>query len=122
MQNDFGMYIEKSPIYIYLIDMSNYKYTEYTKAINRGIKNGEAGELKNNQAVRAYAYDKYKEMGLNTPQAQARMDLHDAGHIKARNHGGANAASNYMWENRHDNRAHGDATISKTELRRAGRL
>jgi hypothetical protein len=102
--------------------MPNNKYGEYTKAINRGIKNGDAGELRNNQAVRAYAYDKYKEMGLNTPEAQARMDRKDAGHIKARNHGGANAAANYMWEDRHDNRAHGDATIPKAEMRRAGRL
>jgi len=96
-------------------------YGEHTKAINRGIRNGDAGELKNNQAVRNYAYDKYREMGLNDQQAHAHMDRKDAGHIKARNHGGQNVASNYMWEDRHDNRAHGDVTIAKAEMKRAGR-
>jgi hypothetical protein len=97
-------------------------YGKYSIAINRGIRNGEAGELKNNQAVRDYAYNKYKEMGLNTPQAYDRMDRKDAGHIIARHCGGQNTASNYMWEDRHDNRAHGDARIPRAEMKRAGRL
>jgi hypothetical protein len=56
------------------------------KAINRGIKNGDAGRLNSNQDVRSYAYDKYREMGLSASEAQARMDQKDAGHIKAHNH------------------------------------
>lgn len=103
--------------------MPNNKYGAYSQAINRGIRDLEGkGLLKNNQAVRNYAHDKYREMGLNERQAQARMQNKDAGHIISRNHGGANTASNYMWEDRHDNRAHGDATIKKAEMRRAGRL
>ena len=96
-------------------------YGKYSIAINKGIRDGDAGKLNNNQAVREYAYNKYKEMGLNTKQAQARMDNKDAGHIIARNCGGKNTASNYMWEDRHDNRAHGDDKIQIKELKRGGR-
>jgi hypothetical protein len=49
------------------------------------------------------------------------MNNKDAGHIVARNCGGKNAASNYMWEDRHNNRAHGDAPISLAEQKKAGR-
>ena len=63
-------------------------YGEHTKAINRGIRNGDAGELKNNQAVRNYAYDKYREMGLNNQQAHAHIDRKCAGHIYGQPHGG----------------------------------
>jgi hypothetical protein len=101
--------------------MSYGKYGAYSYAINQGIKGGDAGKLNNNQAVRDYAYNKYKEMGLTTKQANARMDHKDAGHIIARNCGGQNTASNYMWEDRHDNRAHGDARIKASEMKRAGR-
>jgi hypothetical protein len=69
-----------------------------------------------------YAYNKYREMGLNAHQAQGRMDHKDAGHIIAKNCGGKNTATNYMWEDRHDNRAHGDDKIKKQELKRGGRL
>lgn len=101
--------------------MSYGKYGAHSYAINQGIKGGDAGKLNNNQAVRDYAYNKYKEMGLTTKQANARMDHKDAGHIIARNCGGQNTASNYMWEDRHDNRAHGDARIKASEMKRAGR-
>lgn len=101
--------------------MPNDKYGKYSVAINNGIRDGDAGKLPNNQAVRNYAYNKYKEMGLDTPKAQERMNRKDAGHIKARNHGGQNTAGNYMWEDRHDNRAHGDTTIRPNELKRGGR-
>lgn len=101
--------------------MSHGKYGAHSYAINQGIKGGDAGKLNNNQAVRDYAYNKYKEMGLTTKQANARMDRKDAGHIIARNCGGQNTASNYMWEDRHDNRAHGDDRIKASEMRRAGR-
>ena len=101
--------------------MSYGKYGAHSYAINQGIKGGDAGKLNNNQAVRDYAYKKYKEMGLTTKQANARMDHKDAGHIIARNCGGQNTASNYMWEDRHDNRAHGDARIKASEMKRAGR-
>jgi hypothetical protein len=96
-------------------------YGKYSIAINEGIKVGDAGKLNNNQAVRDYAYNKYKDMGLTTKQANERMDRKDAGHIIAKNCGGKNAASNYMWEDRHDNRAHGDARIKASEMKRAGR-
>lgn len=101
--------------------MSHGKYGAHSYAINQGIKGGDAGKLNNNQAVRDYAYNKYKEMGLTTKQANARMDRKDAGHIIARNCGGQNTASNYMWEDRHDNRAHGDDRIKASEMKRAGR-
>ena len=65
--------------------------------------------------------EKYKEMGLNTIQANNRGERKDAGHIVAQNCGGQNKASNYMWEDRHDNRAHGDAKIKMSEMKRAGR-
>lgn len=97
-------------------------YGKYSVNINEGIKNGDAGKLNNNQAVRDYAFQKYKEMGLTTKQANQRMEKKDAGHIISRNCGGKNAASNYMWEDRHNNRAHGDAKITKEELQRGGRL
>ena len=96
-------------------------YGKYSIAINNGIKAGDAGKLNNNQAVRNYAYNKYKDMGLNTPQANERMNNKDAGHIIARNCGGKNTASNYMWEDRHNNRAHGDAQINLAEQKKAGR-
>lgn len=96
-------------------------YGQYSIAINHGIRDGDAGRLNNNQAVRDYAYNKYKEMGLNSREAHERMDHKDAGHIIARNCGGKNTASNYMWEDRHDNRAHGDAKIPMSEMRKAGR-
>tara|TARA_B110000285_G_C14901097_1_gene503311 strand:+ start:272 stop:571 length:300 start_codon:yes stop_codon:yes gene_type:complete len=96
-------------------------YGLHSIAINQCIKNGDAGNLINNQAVRKYAYDQYKDRGLNTPQANARMDRKDAGHIIAKNCGGQNKASNYMWEDRHDNRAHGDAKIKRSEQIKGGR-
>jgi hypothetical protein len=96
-------------------------YGKCSIAINRGIRNGDAGILNNNQAVRDYAYNTYREMGLTSRQANAHMDRKDAGHIIARNCGGQNTASNYMWEDRHDNRAHGDARIKMSEMKRAGR-
>lgn len=95
-------------------------YGKYSIAINRAIAH-ERPELHSNQAVRNFAMNKYKEFGLNTPEAQEHCDRKDAGHIIARNCGGQNTASNYMWEDRHDNRAHGDARIKLSEMKRAGR-
>ncbi len=111
-------------LYYTIIIISNTIRMSYGKcsiAINRGIRNGDAGILNNNQAVRDYAYNTYREMGLTSRQANAHMDRKDAGHIIARNCGGQNTASNYMWEDRHDNRAHGDARIKMSEMKRAGR-
>ena len=96
-------------------------YGKESYAINQGIKGGDAGKLKNNQAVREYAHNKYKEAGLTNTEINNRMAHKDAGHIIAKNCGGKNSASNYMWEDRHDNRAHGDAPITKTEMKKAGR-
>ena len=56
-------------------------YGKYSIAINNGIRDGDAGRLPNNQAVRNYAHDQYRAMGLNERQAQARMNHKDAGHI-----------------------------------------
>jgi hypothetical protein len=96
-------------------------YGKETHAINQGIKNGEAGKLANNQAVRKYAERKYYGSGLTMTQVKERMARKDAGHIVSRNCGGRNTAGNYMWEDRHNNRAHGDKPISKEELKRGGR-
>jgi len=97
-------------------------YENYSIKINNGIRDGNAGVLNNNGAVRNYARTKYAEMGLNSTQINQRMDNKDAGHIRAKNVGGQNRASNYMWEDRHDNRAHGDSRITKSALKRGGRL
>ena len=91
-------------------------------AINAGLKGGDAGKLKNNQAVRKYAHDKYEEAGLTKSQIQKRMANKDAGHIISKNCGGRDTAHNYMWEDRHDNRAHGNKAITKEEMKKAGRL
>ena len=100
----------------------SHGYGKESHAINEGIKGGDAGKLKNNQAVREYAHDKYEEAGLTAAQIKSRMDAKDAGHIVAKNCGGKNSASNYMWEDRHDNRAHGDDPVTKAEMKKAGRL
>ena len=96
-------------------------YGKETYDINQGIKKGDAGKLPNNQAVRNYAERKYYGSGLTMAQVKERMARKDAGHIVARNCGGKNTAGNYMWEDRHNNRAHGDKPISKEELKRGGR-
>jgi len=96
-------------------------YDLFSKKINRAIRD-EKPTLHNNQAVRKFAVNKYKDLGLNTPQANERAANKDAGHILARNHGGKNTASNYMWEDRHDNRAHGDKTITNSQLKAGGRV
>ena len=91
-------------------------------AINAGIKNGTAGKLNSNQDVRKYAHVVYKDAGLTNAQIKSRMAQKDAGHIVAKNCGGKNSASNYMWEDRHNNRAHGDDPVTKAEMKKAGRL
>ena len=63
-------------------------YDKRDKIVNNGIRNGNAGELKNNKAVGNYAYDKYREMGLNNQQAHAHIDRKCAGHIYGQPHGG----------------------------------
>jgi hypothetical protein len=106
---------------LYLITKFKMPYGTHSIAINRRIAN-ENPTLNNNQAVRKFAVDHYKQhAGLNTIQANDRAAHKDAGHIVARNCGGQNKASNYMWEDRHDNRAHGDAKIKMSEMKRAGR-
>lgn len=100
----------------------SYGYGKESHAINEGIKGGDAGKLKSNQAVREYAHNTYKEAGLTAAQIKSRMAKKDAGHIIAKNCGGKDSASNYMWEDRHNNRAHGDDTITKAEMKKAGRL
>ena len=90
-------------------------------AINRKIKNGQAGTLNNNQAVRNFARSEYEARGMSTASVQHHMDGKDAGHRVAQHNGGKNCASNYMWENRHDNRAHGDTRIRASQEKAAGR-
>lgn len=103
--------------------MSNNKYGEHTKAINRGLKNLEEKDVINSrQDFRNYAHDQYRKMGLTEKQTQAHMKNKDAGHIVSVDHGGKDTASNFFWEDRHDNRAHGAATVKKAELKRGGRL
>jgi hypothetical protein len=50
------------------------------------------------------------------------MKKKDTGHIIAKDCGGRNTACNYMWEDRHNNRAHGNKPITKEEMKKAGRL
>jgi hypothetical protein len=97
------------------------KYGAASVAINRKIKNGEAGNLNSNQAVRGFARSEYEAMGKSRASVDRHMDRKDAGHRVARNNGGKNTASNYMWEDRHDNRAHGDTRIRASQERAAGR-
>lgn len=97
-------------------------YGKESCAINEGIKGGDAGKLKNNKAVRDYAHNKYKHFGLKEKDIKERMKKKDAGHIIAKDCGGRNTACNYMWEDRHNNRAHGNKPITKEEMKKAGRL
>jgi hypothetical protein len=103
------------------IQQEKYAYGAQTKIINNKIKNGGAPKLHNNNAVRAFAYNEYKKCGLSSPVIKQRMDQKDAGHIKAKNKGGKNTNSNYMWEDRYANRAHGDKCIDLAAAKRAGR-
>jgi hypothetical protein len=107
--------------YTNIIKMS-HGYGKESHAINEGIKGGDAGKLKSNQDVRKYAQGVYKDAGLTNAQIKSRMAHKDAGHIIAKNCGGRDSASNYMWEDRHNNRAHGDDPITKAEMKKAGRL
>ena len=97
------------------------KYGSTSILINKNIRDKRTGDLPNNQAVREYARGMYELEGLNEAEVKERMDKKDAGHIRSVKKGGKNCASNYMWEDRHDNRAHGDAPISRKEMKRAGR-
>jgi hypothetical protein len=97
------------------------KYGPVSIQINRGIRDGKAGSLNNNNAVRNYAKAQYQQAGYSKQHLQNHMDRKDAGHIKAKNTGGQNKATNYMWEDRHDNRAHGDTRITKSTLKQGGR-
>ncbi|GMI00205.1 hypothetical protein TrLO_g1766 [Triparma laevis f. longispina] len=97
------------------------KYGAASMQINRNIKNGKAGNLPNNQAVRNYAHSVYEARGMSDAEIQRHMDNKDAGHIRSQHNGGQNCASNYMWEDRHDNRAHGDDRVRASAEKRAGR-
>tara|TARA_R110002074_G_scaffold64638_1_gene154191 strand:- start:274 stop:615 length:342 start_codon:yes stop_codon:yes gene_type:complete len=96
-------------------------YDKASIAINKNINNGRAPNLKNNNAVRNYAREQYKQCGLSEAEIKKRMNRKDAGHIKARDHGGKNENCNYMWEDRHANRAHQNNTITKSALIHGGR-
>ena len=52
----------------------------FSKKINRAIRD-EKPTLHNNQSVRNFAVNKYKESGLNTIQANERAAKKDTGHI-----------------------------------------
>ena len=96
-------------------------YGTLSIAINRRIAN-ENPTLNNNKDLRKFAINHYKQNGgLTTIQANNRAAHKDAGHIVSRNHGGQDKASNYMWEDRRNNRAHGNATIKMSEMKKAGR-
>jgi hypothetical protein len=98
-----------------------FAYGVQSQAINAKIKNGEAPKLKNNKAVRNFAYNEYKKCGMGTCVADKRMERKDAGHMISKNKGGKNTNSNYMWEDRHANRAHGDKPVALAAAKRAGR-
>ena len=53
--------------------------------INREIKNGKAGKLPNNQAVRNHAHNVYAARGMSESEIKRRMDNKDAGHRVAKN-------------------------------------
>jgi len=59
---------------------STMPYDLFSKKINRAIRD-EKPTLHNNQAVRKFAVNKYKDFGLNTPQANERASTKDTGHI-----------------------------------------
>jgi hypothetical protein len=98
-----------------------FQYDKISIGINRDIRKGNAPTLKNNNDVRKFAQEQYKKHGLSESAIKTRMDRKDAGHIISRNHGGKNENNNYMWEDRHANRAHQNDTITKTALKRGGR-
>jgi hypothetical protein len=52
----------------------------FSKKANRAIRD-EKPILNNNQAVRNFAVNKYKDSGLNTPHANERASTKDTGHI-----------------------------------------
>ena len=97
------------------------KYGRTTMQCNRDIKSGKSGPLNSNQAVRKF-YRSRLEQNHNAASVERHMDTKDAGHIIARNKGGKDTASNYMIEDRSDNRSHGDARIKRSEMKKAGRL
>jgi hypothetical protein len=97
------------------------KYGSASIAFNRKLKNGEI-EVNSNRAFRNALRTHYEDWGLSSGSVERHMDHKDAGHIKARNKGGKDTTSNYMLEDRHDNRAHGDAPIKRSEMKKAGRI
>ncbi len=99
----------------------SHGYGKESHAINEGIKGGDIGKVHSRREVRNYAHGVYKDAGLTEAQIKSRMANKDVGHIIAKNCGGRDSASNFMWEDRHDNRAHGDAPITKAEMKKAGR-
>jgi len=100
----------------------NQKYGKISTMINNDIRDQKAGPLKSRQAVRNYAQSKYEQAGLTSKQVATRMSKKDAGHQVSKQCGGRDSASNFMWEDRHDNRSHGSKPITKEEMKRAGRL
>jgi len=97
------------------------KYGAASIAFNRKLKNGDV-EANSNPAFRRALKTHYEDWGKNRASVERHMDRKDAGHIVARNKGGKDTASNYMLEDRHDNRAHGDTRIKRSEMKKAGRL
>lgn len=97
------------------------RYGNLTQVINQKIKNGGAPSFNKNKDVRDFALQEYKASGLKKNEIKKRMNNKDAGHIIAKNKGGKNNNKNYMWEDRHANRAHGDEPIRDSAMMRAGR-
>jgi len=97
------------------------RYGMISVKINNDLRDSKAPPLTKNNDLRKFAYGQYKNHGLSDSEAKKRMDKKDAGHIKALNCGGKNKNNNYIWEDRHDNRAHKDHTITNNDLIRAGR-
>lgn len=97
------------------------KYGCVSKTINEKIRDGQAPDLRRNEDVRAFARSEYKAAGYSGKDVERRMAQKDAGHIVAREMGGKNTNSNYMWEDRHANRAHGKTTVNQSAAVRAHR-
>ena len=103
------------------VQREGLSYGTATVDINQRIRDRDCPSLRNNPAGRKFATDVYREHGYSESEIAYRKDNRDAGHLRARNAGGYDTTSNYMWEDRHANRAHGDDPVHRRAMRRAGR-
>jgi len=101
-----------------------YPYGPDSRAINAEIRaraKRRPDSRVDNAKIRALARDVYRRRGLRESEIEKRMGRRDAGHHVARARGGQDRYSNYQWEDRHANRAHGKRPINPSARARAGR-